>query len=120
MPDAALRPCTADPRCPELGAGGPCATHRAHRQRATEQRRGTSRARGYSRRWADYSRWFLVGHPLCVRCEKAGRVTASALTDHIEPHRGDPVKFWNPANHQALCWACHSRKTATEDGGFGR
>jgi 5-methylcytosine-specific restriction protein A len=27
--------------------------------------------------------------------------------------------FWNRENWQALCWRCHSRKTAKEDGRWG-
>jgi 5-methylcytosine-specific restriction protein A len=42
------------------------------------------------------------------------------VTDHIVPHRGDPALLWDPANLQALCARCHNRKTALEDGGFGR
>lgn len=120
MPEAALRPCSADPRCPELTHGGPCRTHQLARRRAADRRRGTFRQRGYSKVWDRYSRMFLAMHPLCVRCEAEGRVTASQVTDHIEPHRGDPVRFWASSNHAALCKACHDRKTATEDGGFGR
>jgi 5-methylcytosine-specific restriction enzyme A len=120
MPDAALRPCSADPRCPELSHGGPCASHRRARSQAVDRRRGTARQRGYSARWARYSRMFLATHPLCVRCEAEGRVTASQVTDHVVPHRGDAAKFWDPNNLAALCKPCHDRKTATEDGGFGR
>lgn len=42
------------------------------------------------------------------------------VVDHIKPHRGDKVLFWDSANWQPLCKECHDRKTATEDGGFGR
>jgi 5-methylcytosine-specific restriction protein A len=31
----------------------------------------------------------------------------------------DVGKFWDWDNLSALCHACHSRKTATQDGGFG-
>lgn len=120
MPEAALRPCSGDPRCPELTKGGPCEKHLRRRRRASDQRRGSARARGYTTRWEKYSRARLALHPLCVRCLKAGRTTAGAVTDHEEPHGGDERKFWDSANHQTLCKQCHDRKTATEDGGFGR
>jgi 5-methylcytosine-specific restriction protein A len=29
------------------------------------------------------------------------------------------VLFWNRSNWQSLCHSCHSRKTASEDGGWG-
>lgn len=39
--------------------------------------------------------------------------------DHIDPvdGPGDP-RFWDQTNWQALCSSCHSKKTATNDGGF--
>jgi 5-methylcytosine-specific restriction endonuclease McrA len=40
--------------------------------------------------------------------------------DHKIPHKGNLELFWNRNNWQVLCGACHARKTATEDGGFGR
>ena len=33
------------------------------------------------------------------------------LLDHIIPHRGDQKLFWDEGNWQALCKACHDRKT---------
>lgn len=44
-------------------------------------------------------------------CQKAGRVTAATVCDHVEPHRGDEEKFW-AGPFQSLCdqepWRCHS------------
>ncbi|MFA5379199.1 MAG: HNH endonuclease signature motif containing protein, partial [Dehalococcoidia bacterium] len=54
-------------------------------------------------------------NPICVMC---GRPATDV--DHIEPHCGDYDKFWDESNLSALCHSCHSRKTAREDGGFGR
>lgn len=45
---------------------------------------------------------------------------AAEVTDHIIPHRGGIDLFWNRDNWQSLCKRCHDRKTAMEDGGFGR
>lgn len=39
--------------------------------------------------------------------------------DHIIPHRGDDALRLALSNLQTLCNVCHSRKTASEDGGFG-
>jgi hypothetical protein len=35
--------------------------------------------------------------------------------DHIQPHRGDPVKFYS-GPFQSLCKSCHSKKTDQEIG----
>jgi len=74
----------------------------------------------YGRQWAAYSKQYRADHPLCVRCEADGRVTASQVVDHIQSHRGNQDLFWNPDNHQALCKRCHDAKTAREDGGGRR
>jgi 5-methylcytosine-specific restriction enzyme A len=57
---------------------------------------------------------FLAINPLCVEC---GRV--ATVVDHRVPHRGDPAVFWNRGRWQSMCASCHSRKTASRDGGFG-
>jgi 5-methylcytosine-specific restriction protein A len=38
----------------------------------------------------------------------------ATVVDHIVPHRGDPVLFWDEANWQGLCKLCHDAKTARE------
>ncbi len=40
--------------------------------------------------WQKARAAYLARHPLCVFCERDGRVTAAAVVDHIEAHRGDP------------------------------
>jgi 5-methylcytosine-specific restriction endonuclease McrA len=62
----------------------------------------------YNYRWQKASKAYLALHPLCAECERRGRVTAATVVDHIEPHRGDMVKFWNTANWQSLCEPCHN------------
>jgi 5-methylcytosine-specific restriction endonuclease McrA len=37
------------------------------------------------------------------------------VADHIDPHRGDRVKFFDPANLQCLCKACHDGAKQRED-----
>lgn len=44
-----------------------------------------------------------------------GLVEVATEVDHIEPHKGDKLKFWQGAL-QSLCKACHSRKTAQDEG----
>ncbi|WP_278244315.1 HNH endonuclease [Caldisalinibacter kiritimatiensis] len=62
----------------------------------------------------------LVKQPLCVECEKNGELTPATVVDHIVPHHGDEALFWNEDNLQSLCKLCHDRKTAKEDGRWGR
>ena len=46
-----------------------------------------------------------------------GERVQAQVVDHIVPHRGDKELFWDKNNWQALCFSCHSSKTATMDGG---
>ena len=73
----------------------------------------------YGRKWGKARLQFLAEHPFCVDCEREGAMTLANEVDHIVPHGGKALAFWNRANWQALCKPHHSRKTATEDGGFG-
>ena len=84
-----------------------------------KQHRQSSHSRGYDRRWQKIRTMHLSEYPLCVECQKQGKLTAATVVDHITPHKGDWTLFNNPANHQSLCASCHSFKTAAEDGGFG-
>ena len=117
MPSRPKKPCT-HPGCSALTDGGPCQEHARKRERD----RGSSAERGYDYRWQRYRKFFLsqAENALCAICLKSGRVTASAVVDHIKPHKGDYELFWDPKNHQGACKPCHDSKTAKEDGGFGR
>ena len=81
--------------------------------------RASAYSRGYTRNWQHARLAYLTLHPLCVLCQAAGRIEAATVIDHIVPHRGDHQLFWDRSNWQALCKACHDRKTTSEDGGFG-
>lgn len=107
------KPCSK-PGCPELTTGRYCENHKNQR----DMRESAAR-RGYDSRWRRARRLYLSRHPLCVECERRGRLTPADTVDHVVPHKGDPVLLWDEANWQALCAPCHSRKTAREDGGFG-
>ncbi len=91
-----------------------CEVHKA-RQAARDMERGSSAERGYGARWQRYRADYLKRHPRCVECG-----APSNVVDHVEPHKGDMVKFWVTTNHQAVCTSCHNKKTAKFDGGFGR
>jgi 5-methylcytosine-specific restriction protein A len=92
-------------------------------KRDYDKHRGTRTERGYSNRWARAAKIFLKAHPLC-ECEecRAGkrRIRVATVVDHRIPHKGDPTLFWDQSNWQAMAKRCHDRKTARQDGGFGR
>ena len=117
MPTAARRPCTWAGCAALVSQGSRCAEHK----RKAEHERGSAHERGYTSAWTKARAAYLASHPLCARCQRDGRVTAAGVVDHIVPHRGDKALFWDSdGNWQPLCKPCHDRKTATEDGGFGR
>jgi 5-methylcytosine-specific restriction enzyme A len=127
MPKGALHQCNG-PGCRTLVEYRErwCPACKAAHQRADTARRGDARTeRGYDWRWRRYREAYLKRHALCAECQRQGRTTAARVVDHIRPHKGDQALFWEPSNHQSLCdytspWNCHGRKTALEDGGFGR
>lgn len=98
--------------------------HRPYPARPRDERLWASRRAEY-RKWYQCARWrrlrqlVLNEQPLCAECQKQGRLTPATAVDHIEPHLGDIEKFYSRENLRALCGPCHSRKTATSDGGFG-
>jgi len=121
MPRRPLSPCP-EPGCSALTGGGRCARHRRVQQAALEQDRASSHERGYTRAWQRARGAYLREHPLCECAEHVGRDDAPAATvvDHIRPHRGDRELFWDRDNWRAMAKPCHDRKTARQDGGFGR
>ena len=85
-------------------------------ERKRDAERGTAHERGYDARWRAYRLDFLRDHPLCVLC--LPRVVAATVVDHVRAHCGDPLLFWDPSNHRALCKACHDKRI--DEGDFGR
>ena len=104
------------PGCSTLTDRTYCEKHRQTVRRHYDQQRGTPAERGYGYRWRKYREQFLIDHPICEKCW----VKPTSDVDHIIAVNGpdDPL-FWEPSNHQARCHSCHSRKTASENGGFG-
>jgi len=75
----------------------------------------------YGREWKGYTSRFLSIHKWCADPFSRHLIPeVGTVVDHIQPHKGEVILFWNSNNHQALCKSCHDFKTATEDGGFGR
>ena len=91
-----------------------------HEARRKTTRRATTAERGYGARWQRTAKAFLAHNPLCAICQRNGRTTLATCVDHVIPHKGYTVKFWQQSNWQSLCDRHHSEKTTREDGGFGR
>ena len=66
-------------------------------------------------KWRKARERFLKCHPLCVQCQREGRLVKATVVDHIKPHRGNPILFWDERNWQPLCKHHHDVKTMTED-----
>jgi hypothetical protein len=76
--------------------------------RAYDQHRGSARDRGYDARWDRAAVRFRHERPLCLGCEAVNRIVACTVVDHVEPHRGDMVKFWDRSKWQPSCDWHHS------------
>lgn len=68
-----------------------------------DRRRGSARARGYDARWDRAASLHLRLHPLCVGCQAIGMIVEADLVDHVEPHKGDMVVFWDTDRWQSAC-----------------
>jgi 5-methylcytosine-specific restriction enzyme A len=114
MPMKQRRPC-AFSGCSALVDSGYCQAHLQYKpvQRQPDKR-PNSNARGYDRHWRIIRAQFLKFHPVCVT--KSCGAPAKHV-DHVIPLEGGGTNQWE--NLQPLCPSCHSRKTATQDGGFG-
>lgn len=91
-----------------------------------------------SRGWYQRPEWKALRLPVlkrdgfeCQECKRNGRFTIlwehaeqddiehRAHIDHIVPFNGNWNLFLDMDNLEALCHRCHSKKTASQDGGFG-
>ena len=106
------------PGCCRLTTGTYCEVHKS--ERTHRDNRPNAYRRGYNSAWQKASKAYLIKHPYCAECLKSDIHTPATVVDHIKPHKGNKDLFWDSSNWQALCKHCHDRKTATEDGGFGR
>jgi len=54
-------------------------------------------------------------------CKDEGKITPATVVDHIVPHRGCEVRFFDYENTQSLCKAHHdSAKQFAERRGFSK
>jgi 5-methylcytosine-specific restriction protein A len=116
MPLSAPHPCPV-PGCPGVTRERYCEAHAVARQ-ALRGERDSSAKRGYGYWWRRLREYILRRDPLCKNPYNIpGHVALSTDVDHVIPK---PEGADHPSNLQGLCHSCHARKTASEDGGFGR
>jgi len=93
--------------------------HRAPGWQSEADRRAAydqTKVRHYTKaRWYHLRSAYLATHPLC----ECGCGHVATVVDHRTPHHGDDALLYAWDNLQAMTKACHDRKTATHDGGFG-
>ena len=83
-----------------------------------DDHRPSAARRGYGSNWRRRREQVLSREPLCRSCSDQGKTVEATDVDHIVPlaDGGDH----SDDNLQPLCHECHSRKTATMDGGLGK
>lgn len=91
-------------RCPKRAANNKA------RKAQFDKKRPSARERGYTKEWERERREYLAAYPFCRRCG-----APADLVDHIQPHKGNKVLFWNRSNWQPLCTPCHSGAKQSED-----
>ncbi len=67
-----------------------------------------------TKRWQHRRAVQLAQDPLCAMCQRLGLYVPATVADHVEPHRGDVVKFWRN-RLQSLCTPCHSSVKQREE-----
>jgi len=82
-------------------------------------------AQGY-RKWYSTARWQRLAWSCYVRdnftCQRTGIILAgkypapnSPVANHIKPHKGDPVLFWDPANIETIAKSVHDSPVQSEE-----
>lgn len=118
MPYKSMKKPCAYPGCPVLVDPGQryCEEHQKRIQREYDRERGSAASRGYDARWRRLRQMYLAANPLCEECLRAGRITPATQVHHKDGNPNNSA--WS--NLESLCLECHSRKTAKEQGRWGR
>ena len=85
---------------------------------------GHSRTAEPWRGWYSLARWRELKARVHLRdlfrCQQPGcgvliSQSRDRIADHVQPHRGDPVLFWDDGNVTTLCKPCHDRTKQAEE-----
>jgi 5-methylcytosine-specific restriction protein A len=109
MPKAAPKPCS-QPGCGVLVRDGSsrCAKH----PREMWGKKPTATKRVTGRKLQAMRADLFSRNPLCVECEKQGRVRLATQRDHIVPLAEGGLD--DDSNVQGLCIECHDEKSLAE------
>jgi 5-methylcytosine-specific restriction enzyme A len=99
---------------PRLGMQRPSVVALPEGERARDRARSTKE----TRQWYNSPRWRELRLTVFKRdgftCQRTGELLTgkspapnSPVADHIIPHQGDPVLFWDPANIETVSKAYH-------------
>lgn len=74
------------------------------------------------RKWYKLARWrslrltiFLRDLYTCRMCGRLEGSTSRLVCDHVKPHRGNELLFWDEGNLQTLCKPCHDSAKQREE-----
>lgn len=68
-------------------------------------------------RWRKVSKAFREANPLCVECEKQGKVSSVQVADHIKGLGfliDNNIDAYDHKELQPLCSSCHNKKSGSE------
>jgi 5-methylcytosine-specific restriction enzyme A len=114
VPRRSARPCAHSGCAALISIGRYCHMHSSDALQY-DRYRGNSSARGYGGKWRTARLSYLSANPLCVMCMAKDIIASADVVDHIKPHRGDMVLFWDMSNWQSLCYSCHNSTKQREE-----
>ena len=109
MPQSAPKPCS-QPGCDVLVRDGTSRCGKHPREAWGKKPTATKRVTG--RRLQAMRASLFTRHPLCVECERQGRVTLATQRDHVIPLAEGGLD--DSSNEQGLCEPCHEVKSLAE------
>lgn len=107
------------PGCGELCYDARCKKHGGSKTWRKSARTLEHKKLYNNRYWVTQRLEHLSENPLCVDCKKNSYDVLAQVVDHIIPHRGDEVLFWDQTNWQSLCKIHHDAKTRRENLEYG-
>lgn len=117
MPYKPRTPCRFS-GCSELTHSRYCEKHQsAVNKHYNKYQRAPETFKRYGTRWRKIRKKYISQNPLCMLCERMGKLMPAEEVHHIKPLSDGGTHSEN--NLMSLCKSCHSKITATEGRRFG-